>query len=741
MSVAVISLLGCVVSILLIVRSRRAKAAHAPRPELPSRRASLPWAIFFAALQAFLGVYAALGFVQDDPISGIAVNLVLCLAALFSVERQTVAEKVLGFAGPGGRFGHPVLAMVLLMLVAGMFSWLSLELPSNHCLGWTYPLCMLLEWGLITATMGGLFLAFQRRSAPAIVVAFAAIVIGLAEYFVITFRNMPIKPGDLTALSTAAAVSGGYSYDLTAYCLYAIACLVLCILCCQMAAFFRRPREGRTRKGFWGNLVSGVAFVLAVVLTVTCVDFYGTLQITVYSWRPLESYYREGFLPAFISEAQEFHPSQPSDYSVEDAEELIDGYADEYDEENADDADLAAVQEQFEEDEPTVIVIMNETFADLSIYEEMHADYEGPEFFNSIDDAVLRGTLYVSAFGGGTANTEFEFLTGSTMAYLGSGVYPYTTYNLADVENLAQQFSDLGYDTIAMHPNHADNWNRANAYEDMGFDDFLAIEDFEGADTLRGMVTDAATYDEILDLLEEDDDPQFIFDVTMQNHSGYTTGLIPDLLMTELKVNGLMESDEVNEYVSLIEQSDQALENFLDELEDVDEEVVVVFFGDHQPSFASDYNDMWFDDEDEVTHNERAWSTPYLIWANYDVEGSSQTSEELDLSSNYLGAVMAETIGMELSDYQKALLQIEEDMPAINSVGYEDADSEWYAKKTKKKDDSDGDDSEVSEAWSDLWNMQYYQLFYDGKDVYTLNTQDEANETDPNSAPGTHLIQ
>ena len=81
--------------------------------------------------------------------------------------------------------------------------------------------------------------------------------------------------------------------------------------------------------------------------------------------------------------------------------------------------------------------------------------------------------LYVSAFGGGTCNTEFEYLTGNSMAFLGTGTYPYTIYDLTRTETLSQQFKDLGYDTTAIHPNHGTNWNRENVYSAFGFDNFL----------------------------------------------------------------------------------------------------------------------------------------------------------------------------------------------------------------------------------------------------------------------------
>ena len=318
-------------------------------------------------------------------------------------------------------------------------------------------------------------------------------------------------------------------------------------------------------------------------------------------------------------------------------------------------------------------------------------------------------------------------------------MYPYTIYDLMETENLAQQFKDLGYDTTAMHPNHATNWNRENVYQDFGFDQFLAIEDFEGADTLRGMVTDQATYDKILEMLEENKNPQFIFDVTMQNHSGYDTGLIPQEKRVDLRIDG-MSNSEVNEYVSLIEESDRALEYFINKLEQLDRKVIVVFFGDHQPFFPSTYNDLWFTDEDEAIHQERLWQTNYIIWANYDVAGNTQANQNDEMSTNYLGAELMQLIGAPLTDYQKALVTLRDALPAINTTGFEDSEKLWYLASVEE---SDGNESlqAALDARSDYATLQYYTMFGDGKDIYTKRYQSAANETDPNLDPGTTKIK
>ena len=709
---------------------------HARAQEQRLRPAGIAWGVFFAALQAFLLVWSALGLVDNDALSALFAGAACAGAAHLSFNRHLVGEKLRAA-------GHPLVLALIALVLGAVFTTLALEIPSNHDLTYMYPLCLLLEATLILGVQAALFFLAQRRGTPTAVCAIVFWLVGIAQYFVITFKTMPITPSDLFALNTAAAVAGtGYTYSLTAFCLYSIACLAAAITCTAPLASLLPSRgsdeqgQGRTGRGrrIALNALVGLALIAGVTAHVTLIDYYNTLGIQVYTWRPLESYYRQGFLPSFISNAQLMMPQRPADYSAEAADELISGYAAEYDQSS----DLGAsegrkaAEQQFSETKPTVIAIMNETFSDLSVYQNMHAGYEGPQFFKSLSDTLVRGDLYVSAYGGGTCNTEWEFLTGSSMSFLGTGLYPYMVYNQQGVPSLAEQFREMGYSTTAMHPNHANNWNRENVYQDLGFDQFLTINDFQDAEKLRGMVTDGATYDKILELLQNDENPQFIFDVTMQNHSGYDTGLIPSSQLEHYSIDGV-EDPEVNEYLSLIEQSDRDLETFINELRNLDRPVVVVFFGDHQPSFPSSYNDLWFTNEDEATHTQRLWHTQYFIWANYDVAGSLQQSEQTDTSTNYLAALLMQQIGAPLTQSQKAELALRRQLPIINVIGYQGADGVWYL-------NGQDDDSQATSLRNELWAMQYRLIFDNGQPVFTLNQQTEANETNPNLAPGTTAV-
>lgn len=448
MFAAAISLVGLAATVYLVLRE--AKAVRAQSGTVA--KSALGWSVAFGLFQLFLTIWGAIGLVaQNEPLAFVMLiltNAILTGCAWASIARDRIAPRVFAFAAPdapaptgklvrlrGAFVGKPLVAAVLCLLLAGVFALLGMEVSSNHDFTWVYPLCILLEWAIITTLMVGLFFLFQRHGAAPAVLAFALFILGIAEFFVITFKSMPIQPGDLSAISTAAAVAGnGYTFSISLFCVLSMGFTAIAMLLCEYAGLVAPHRQkgaANAKRMLLTNLLVAVLCLGGVTAHVTLIDYYNTLGITVYTWRPLESYWREGYLPAFISAAQSIKPPKPADYSVDDAKATLKKYAKAYDKSDAAKSDeRAAAKEQFDSEKPTVIAIMNETFSDLSIYQNMRAGYEGPQYFKSLSNCLSRGKLYVSAYGGGTANTEFEFMTGNSMANLGSGVYPYTIYNM-----------------------------------------------------------------------------------------------------------------------------------------------------------------------------------------------------------------------------------------------------------------------------------------------------------------------
>ena len=680
----------------LYVRRRRARGAR------PSAR-TLCWLAVPAAASALAAAWCALGLYEGGPTELAALSASSLAAGAAALARGRFAAWVDARArrAPGSAAPTRALVAVVALLACVVLGFLAMEFPYNEgalSIALNYAA---IEMALILGALLLLFFLFQRRGAGLALGVALCWVIGLAQYFVARFKASAILPNDLFVLQTAAAVSGSYVYSVSGTVLLGLSCVMLASAASALVFAAReQSSEGAARRSLV-NLACALASLLALVAGVTVPSYFDDLGVGMEYWYSLDYYERQGFLTTFVAVAQDLPIDRPEGYSDDAARATELELAAAYDAGEGSSERSRAAAEQFEEVRPTVICIMNETFADLSVLDGQSWGYDGPSRVKAMDDTLMGGDLAVSVLGGGTCNSEFEFLTGVPLAYVGDGKYPYSLYDLSDAPSLAKQFSELGYATTAMHPNYASNWNRNRVYEALGFDRFLSIDDFQGAETFHSGVSDEETYDKILELLEEDEGPQFIFDVTMQNHSAYDQENIGEV--PEYSVDGLSsyDNDRLSEYLACIEESDRALAEFVDELRELDRPVVLVFFGDHQPALSSIINDALYPAEDALEHSLRIHETTYLVWANYDVAGNDQAGEKNDTSVCYLGALLAEAIGAPLTDYQKAELAVREELPALSLVGTRLADGSWVAADRLE---------EMPEAYDDLAHMSYLEF-------------------------------
>ena len=696
------------------------RAVSASRdPEGPGLRPGTKgWLCVPCAALAAVAAWCLLGLYQV----GLVELVVFCLAALLSghaiVHRDRLRERLLGAARSKG-VPAPVL-LALLVLACAVLGFLALELPYNWEILSMRPQFAALEAGLILLALVTLLFLAQRRAQALAVGVGACFVMGLAQHFVASFKTSAILPNDLFVLGTAAAVSGGYVYSVSGLVLLGLSCVLLACALCSLA---RPPRTASARAralGVAGNLAVALASALALGAAVTVPSYFDDLGVEMEYWYSIDYYRRQGFLTTFVAVAQDLPIDEPEGYSEGGARELEASYARAYDEGVGSSEGRRAAEAQFSEERPSIVCVMNESFSDLSVLDGDAWGYEGLGYAGDVEGALLEGELSVSVIGGGTCNSEFEFLTGVPLAYVGDGKYPYSLYDLSDAPSLVAQLSELGYGTTAIHPNYASNWNRDRVYEALGFDEFLTIEDFEGAQTYHSGVSDAATYDKVLEVLESSDEPQFVFDVTMQNHSGFDQNNIGGV--EQYHVDGMSDYDNarLSEYLACIDESERALEDFMGELAELDRPVVVLFFGDHEPELANIVNDAVFAGEtDELAHNLRTHETVYYVWANYDVAGAGEKnvgsggSAEPDpgagapepagepASPSFLAGMMLDAVGAPLTDFQKAQLAVREEMPALSLVGTLRADGTWVA-----ADDADAQ----PEAYDDLAKISYLEF-------------------------------
>ena len=503
-----------------------------------------------------------------------------------------------------------------------------------------------------------------------ILVLFAA----LANYFVLSFRGTVVVPSDLYSIRTATTVASQYSYKLD----YNIAVSIFLALC-MIGSIFAINRSGliirEYKRTIWFNIATIFLIGCSLVISYQYVDCFDLCHQELDGFFPNYNYTAMGCIPGFFGFLQKSKIEVPKDYSVEKAEEILSGT------ENEGKATAEKIK-------PTVIVIMNESFSDLRALGPLKCVEKDIAFFRRLKKdrgTMTFGRCYVSTRGGGTAKTEFEFLTGFSMMEMPNTV-PYSVLDFNNIPSIVKTYKENGYHTVAMHPENAFNYNRNRVYPQMGFDEFLSIDDFDGYDTtIYDRVSDQGDYDKLMDYLQENKDPSFIFNVTMQNHGGYEE--IEELHGETVKVDkAYRKYDSFVMYESLIKKSDDALKQLIKKLKKIDRPIILCFFGDHQPTLTPEFEEELLSKgrtrrDTEFSLEQKKFEVPYLIWSNYkneqnSISTSSKTGEVT--SPNYLGLQVESLSGVTMTRFENYCLATRDSISAMNMAGYLDSKLIWH---------------------------------------------------------------
>ena len=488
--------------------------------------------------------------------------------------------------------------------------------------------------------------------------------VGMANHYLISFRGRTLFPGDFLTLGTAANVAGNYDYSLDNMQGFSLLILLLALLALSLL-----PREARIPFA-WRRFLPAAGAAAAFLAVFFGTGFVESQGIEPSMWTTRGN----GLALNFNVCLKYMRVEKPEGYSRQALAGLTEGRA-------SDGASVTVTDPDGTTRPMNVIVVMNESFSDLSVLPGVETNMDAMPFLRSLTENTIKGYAYSSVFGGTTANSEYEFLTGNTTAYLPAGTVPYQMYVSDGDPTLVSQMKALGYRAVAAHPYRSSGWNRPAVYEDFGFDEVYFESDFQDRTYMRGdentgYVTDQSNYENLIRLYEEKEagEPLFLFNITMQNHSGYQMSW--EGLPREVWLTGELEGrfQTVNQYLSLIYQSDRAAEYLVDYFSRVEEPTMILFFGDHQPQVATNfYTDVLGADPDTATAQKKQM-VPFLIWANYDIP----EEQGLELSLNYLSALLMDAANLPMTGYQKYLLELWQAAPVINTVGVQTADGAWY---------------------------------------------------------------
>lgn len=340
-----------------------------------------------------------------------------------------------------------------------------------------------------------------------------------------------------------------------------------------------------------------------------------------------------------------------------------------------------------DEEKPNVIFLMSESFIDPYSFGEQHFAKDPIPNFHRLYSESLHGGMYTSEFGGGTANVEFEALTGFSMQFMPANFVPYQLYVTQPLPSAAYAFREAGYDTTAIHSYYGWFYQRESVYRQLGFDRFISGEFMDldhSNESGKGFPTDEHITNSVLATLEETEGTDFIHAVSTEGHMPYHKTEQSEFL----KADTLPEDTRqyLNNFTEKMHSVDEELGRMIEMIEARDEPTIVVFFGDHYPSFPDNEavygvdgtqvaNDLLGDYDDFIaTHK-----MPYFIW-----KSDGNKPAELDITPNQFSALALEMAGVEGNSVTAILDEMREQGDAV--IPYNQWQSEMGSQTQEMKD-------------------------------------------------------
>ncbi|MDO4805257.1 MAG: LTA synthase family protein [Lachnospiraceae bacterium] len=566
-----------------------------------------------------------------------------------AADEKAAAKKTAGFPVSILLIGAGVLIIANACASFGIIElinnpWIMLMKPKYIYLGIGITLTMYLVLVLLTNSL----------TCGMILGNILFLVWGATNFFVLKFRATALQFVDFMSIRTALSVAGGYDLYLFWQFIVGITVTVCFILLYLFIGNYHIFRKVRGKAG-----IRGGAFVLAMLfyLVIFKTDYLEGTGIWLRDWHPQYTYKLFGMEAGFFAFAKASFPEKPDTYTDELVNEVQEATIE------------AHAKDVYEGEMPeNIIVVMNESFSDMSVYPKLVTDGDPMPTVNAMKENTQKGHLMVSVLGGLTANTEYEFLTGNSCVLSPSTVV-YNSNIKNDQFSLATTLKAQGYRAVAMHPYKANGWNRHFVYPRMGFDEFLSMDEFSDPKYVRMFISDLADYQEIIRQVEQKEEGEklFLFNVTMQNHGGYNYNYFNSSIHVRGYEGGFKH--EFEQYETLISISDEALAYLIEYFEMCDEKTLIVFFGDHQPAMDDDFLEYAYGKElEDLTFDEQQlqYLSKFLIWANYDIP----EKDDLMLSPNFLSSYVLTLTGLVPAQYNNYLNDAREVIPAMNAYGY-----------------------------------------------------------------------
>lgn len=477
-----------------------------------------------------------------------------------------------------------------------------------------------------------------------VVLTIIVLIITFISYYKFKALELPFMPTDILLVGNAGEIA---SFGLTFPSISAIVILVLIITILVLQKIIRKKyyqKEKISLKTDWYRIPLFIIGIIALYNICIAPNRFEKLGLENNLGN---NYYWMGGNGVFFMHLGDLYYPVPNNYNQETISKM---------------EEETQIQDIANKDNPNVIYIMNESFADPNKIENVSYSVNPLQNIDKLKEEknCIYGRTITPVLGGGTSLPEFEALTGLSSYYIEKQIFPYTSYITEDMNSIVRVYNNNEYTTIGIHPNTETFYNRKDVYKYLGFEETIFLEDMENPEMKAEKVSDNEFADQIIKAYEDIEGKKFIFGVTMQNHMPYKGNLYENYDI-EVETSELQDNtkQELKNYVQGIYDSDQMYMKLVNYFKNTDEPTILVMFGDHLPSISGFglYKNSNFSSLDY-------YITPYIIWANYDIEEKDISSY---MSPSYLSINLLKMSNIQLPWYLQKFEELYINYPAINN--------------------------------------------------------------------------
>lgn len=504
-------------------------------------------------------------------------------------------------------------ATLLVFLIAPLVAYIVAEALNQRSVSKFFhfvmgsPVTFLLNYLIVLFTLS-FTLILRKRIAPMLLISCVWIGFGVANFLLKSYRETPFSANDLRMATSVMGIMNKYlNGPLGVF----LILLIIAAIGLVIYLWKKVPKYAHKINYIWN-----IALIILIgIITVGSANIgIATGSLSTKFPNLSIAYQKYGFAYCFANSVVNVGVKKPKEYSAETIQKI---------KENLDNAQDAPVEDA---ETPNIVFLQLESFFDVNKVKDLELSQEATPIFNQLKEEYPSGFLSVNNVGYGTANTEFEMMTGMNLEDFGPGEFPYKTIlKETTCESIAYVLREYGYTSHVIHNNNASFYSRNEVFKNLGINTFTSVEFMNPTEyTPLEWVKDSILTDQIVDVLDSTEEQDFIYTISVQGHGSYPTyEVLEEPLITVSGIEDEERKYQFEYYVNQIKEMDDFIGELTQTLSAYDEDVILVMYGDHLPSL-------------EITENEltngNLYQTEYIIWSNF---GFDMPDEDLETFQIY----------------------------------------------------------------------------------------------------------